>query len=173
MMNTIDLTQNHLQQECFFLNSANLTPEEAVDSFIAMLKSKQKINITKWDAPRAEYPEYMLLAGDRGILAYLNIKYIESQSSFQESYLSENSKSTLGYITKSISHLDRPVFFVYIINTTNVKGVFFETNEQIKNRWLNENFNAPTYTPIFDEMGNMSNLIDIFIDLKKNNVRVS
>ena len=69
--------------------------------------------------------------------------------------------------------MDRPVFFVYIINTTNVKGVFFETNEQIKNRWLNENFNAPTYTPIFDEMGNMSNLIDIFIDLKKNNVRVS
>ena len=172
-MNTLVLTQNRLQYEYDFLNCPSPSPEEVISSFIATLKSKQKINITKWEAPCAEYPEYMLLAGDRGILAYLNIKYIESDSLFQESYLTEDSRSTLGYITKSISHLDRPVFFVYIINTTNVNGVYFETNEQIKNRWLSANFNESTYTPIFDEMGDLSNLIAIFTDLKKNNVRVS
>lgn len=172
-MDTLVLTQNNSQYEYDFSNCPNQSSEEVISSFVATLKSKQKINITKWNAPRVEYPEYMLLAGDRGILAYLNIKYIESDFSFQESYLAEDSKSTLGYITKSISHLDRPVFFVYIIDTANVKGVFFETNEQIKNRWLNANFCEATYVPIFDEMGDLSNLIDIFVDLKKNNVRVS
>jgi hypothetical protein len=53
-----------------------------VDSFIDNLGIIYKIKIEKWNPVKVEYPPYLLLAGDRGILAYLKFIVIDYNVQF-------------------------------------------------------------------------------------------
>ena len=45
------------------------------DVIIDFLKTKYKLNVTHGDNSNKKYPDCMLLSGDKGILAYFEVKY--------------------------------------------------------------------------------------------------
>lgn len=139
-----------------------------ISEFIKYIHSSQKLNVTSWEPTSSEFPEYMLLGTDKGILAYIHFIYIENNTNFKESLLKQRTAPILGMIKKAESNLDRPIFFVYIINCQDKSEIRFETNEQIKDRWFKTNFSDKTYSPEYQEMGDIKNLIEIWHDLKKN-----
>ena len=88
------------------------------------------------------------------------------------------------------SDLDRPVFYLHWIDYPCLKGLFFETSDQVKNELfiLGEEFKREEregdfgkdgkkkgYTEKFYakllEMGSFEELINIFLDMKKNGVK--
>ncbi|MBR0444043.1 MAG: hypothetical protein IJK14_01520 [Clostridia bacterium] len=147
--------------------------ENLIEAFIRFCRSQHKLNIIKWNPPSEGYPDYMLLGGDKGILGYILFSCVVSDKAFSECMLNMNSHSVLRVLQKADSHLDRPVFYVYIIVCEDIKGIYFETNEQIKDRWFQTGFTDRVYTPIFLEMGTVSNLFEVMNDLKKHGVRFS
>lgn len=86
------------------------------------------------------------------------------------------------------SELDRPTFYVHWIDYHDLKGIFFESSQQVK-EYLYENstqftrneregdfvikkkvgYTEKIYSPLF-EMGTFEEFIDILLDLKKNGV---
>lgn len=146
--------------------------EEVLEQFLAFVKKKMRFSIVSWEPTHKEYPSHMFLSGDKGILAYVDFKYVESSENFSDSNLARNSKLLLETLRSADSQLDRPVFFVYMLNCRDKQGIFFETNEQIKDRWFRNSYMSEVYVPVVEEMGDLSNLITIWNDLKKNNVRV-
>ena len=147
-----------------------LDKDSVIDTFIRFFQTRYKMNIVLWTPSNLAYPNYMLLGGDKGILAYIRFAYIESPSAFEANLLSTPSLPVLQTITKAESHLDRPVFFISLINCQDKCEIRFETNEQIKDRWLNTGFSAPAYCPKYEEMGDAHDLLNIWNDLKKNGV---
>ena len=115
----------------------------------------------------------MFLGGDRGILAYISFRYIHSPSSITSEDISWESKEVLKTVRVASSQLDRPVFYIYLINTADRIGIYFETDEQIRDRWLSTGFSSDIYTPVTAEMGDFQNLLSILLDLKRNSVKVS
>ena len=150
----------------------SLSKEDVLSQFVFMMKKNMRFSIVGWDPVREEYPSHMLLSGDKGILAYVDFKYIESNENFSESHLSCDSGMLLKTLRVADSRLDRPVFFVYMLNCPDKQGIYFETNEQIKDRWFKTAYSSERYAPVVEEMGDFNNLIEIWNDLKKNNVRV-
>ncbi len=144
---------------------------EIVDAFIRICQTNYKLNIVPWTPNNSAYPRYMLLGGDRGILAYIRFIYIESPATFAPKQLSIPSFPVLQTIAKAESHLDRPVFFIYFINVPDKCEMRFETNEQIKDRWLSSGFSSSVYCPVYEEMGDANNLLAMWNNLKKNSVR--
>ena len=75
-----------------------------------------------------------------------------------------------GIVSKAYSDLDRPVFFIYIINALDKKIIYFETDEQIKDRLFNDENSytkdKKTYIPDMNTLGTLNNLIEIFKALK-------
>lgn len=122
------------------------------------LKEKYKIKIEKWAPNKNYYPEYMFLGGDRGILAYI--------------YFLDNKKILTADLVKKVSRaeseLDRPVFFIR--NFKNLDTLFFETNDQIKNRLFYESIDK-YYEPDMSSVGNYEEMISIFKKLKKDSVK--
>ena len=153
-------------------DSETFTEEALYNAINTALKEEYRLNVVKWEPSDASYPKYMLLGGDRGILAYIRYFYCETKDALPTEYFSLSSKNVLRTICSANSALDRPVFFVYLINEHNGAKAFFETDEQIKDRWLSTGFSGDTYSPVLDEAGTIENLISIMLDLKKNNVRV-
>lgn len=171
------------------------------DIIIDFLKTKYKLNVTHGDNSNKKYPDCMLLSGDKGILAYFEVKYHGAPfiSAIQKigRYCYEGSATfDLNKIVKQIeiieSDLDRPVFYLHWIDYPCLKGVFFETSAQVKNELfvLGEEFNRKEregdynktgkkkgYTKKFYakllEMGTFEELIDIFQDMKKNGVKMN
>lgn len=150
----------------------SFSEEEVLEQFLTNIKKKMKISIVDWNPPRKEYPSHMFLSGDKGILAYISFKYIESDGNFSDSELACNSGLLLRTLCSADSQLDRPIFFVYMLNYRDKQGIFFETNEQIKDRLFQNSYSSEYYIPVFDEMGDFNNLIAIWKELKKNNVRI-
>lgn len=146
--------------------------DEILEQFIIFIKKKMKFSIVDWKPTHRAYPSHMFLSGDKGILAYVDFKYVESKEPFSNSGLARDSKLLLETLRSADSQLDRPVFFVYMLNYRDKQGIYFETNEQIKDRWFNGFCSSEYYIPVIDEMGDFNNLIAIWNDLKKNNVRV-
>lgn len=144
-----------------------------IDYFIQYMKSQYKINIVTWEPSSCAYPNYMFLGGDRGILAYISFRYIHSHSTITSDDISWKSKDVLNTVRVAASQLDRPVFYIYLINTADRIGIYFETDEQIRDRWLSTDFSADIYTPITSEMGDFQNLLSLLLDLKHNSVKVS
>ena len=144
-----------------------------IDYFIQYMKTKYKINIVAWEPSSCAYPNYMFLGGDRGILAYISFRYIHSPSSITSEDISWESKEVLKTVCVASSQLDRPVFYIYLINTADRIGIYFETDEQIRDRWLSTGFSSDIYTPVTAEMGDFQNLLSILLDLKRNSVKVS
>ncbi len=176
-MCTADFIENCFSQSSNQLsfNTSNkrisFSENEILDQFLADIKKKMKFSIVAWQPTRREFPTYMLLSGDKGILAYINFKYMESENNFSESELACNSELLLKTLRSADSQLDRPVFFIYMLNYRDKQGIFFETNEQIKDRWFKNSYSSENYIPVADEMGDFNNLITIWNDLKRNNVR--
>lgn len=150
----------------------SFSENEILEQFLGLIKKKMRFSIIDWGPTRKEYPQYIFLSGDKGILAYVDFKYIESEKSFYEAVPSVESKTLLETLRTADSQLDRPIFFVYMLNCRDRQGIYFETNEQIKDRWFKSSYSDEYYVPVLEEMGNFNNLIDIWNDLKKNNVRV-
>lgn len=175
-MCALDFIENYCceDNQSFRSDSYNesFSEEEIVSEFLAYLKKKKKFSIVNWEPTKADYPSYMFLSSDKGILAYLDFLYVESDTSFSEKKIQINSNILLNKIRVAESQLDRPVFFVYFLNCIDRHGVFFETNEQIKDRWFRNSIKTGDYHPIFNEMGDYNNLISILTDLRHNNVRV-
>ena len=145
---------------------------EILEQFLMFIKKKMKFSIVDWEPIHKEYPSHMFLSGDKGILAYVDFKYVESNEPFSDSELACDSKLLLETLRSADSQLDRPIFFVYMLNCYDKQGIYFETNEQIKDRWFKNSCSSEYYIPVVDEMGDFNNLITIWNDLKKNNVRV-
>ena len=146
--------------------------EDVTAAFVNVCRTKYKKNIVSWTPPDPTYPDYMLLAGDRGILAYIRFLYFSSQTAFDTKKLALPTFPLLQTVTKAESQLDRPVFFVWVINFPDKSEIRFETDEQIRDRWLRSGFSDPVYYPVYDEMGDVENLFDIWENLRKNNVRL-
>lgn len=170
-MNTTNFIEACFTQNALIAENSPLTESDVISSLLSVFRSKYKCNIVSWDPTNPAYPTYMFLGGDRGILAYVQFNYVFSNDCFTPDLLRMNSISVMQTIAKADSHLDRPVFFIHLINTADKTALLFETNEQIKDRWHQTNFSSDTYIPVVEEMGTVDNLLEIWTDLKKNSVR--
>lgn len=168
------------------------------DVIIDFLKEKYKFNATHGDVSNKKYPDCMLLSGDKGILAYFEVKYhgapfIRAINKIGRYCYEGSATLDLDKLVKQIeiieSELDRPVFYLHWIDYPCLKGVFFETSDQVKNELFvqgnafereersgdfDDKGNKKGYTQKFYskllEMGSFEELIAIFMDMKKNGV---
>lgn len=151
------------------------------DVIIEFLKAKYKLNVTRGDAAGKKYPDCMLLSGDKGILAYFEIKYhgapflTERRGKNRECY-EGGAALDLGETVRQIelieAELDRPVFYLHWIDYPCLKGIFFETSEQIKEELFvrAEQLEGEEYPANLLEMGSFEELIKIFLSMKKHGV---
>ena len=157
-------------QICFENNSFELV-DDCISQFIKDIKRENNISLINWKPKYRTYPKYLLLSGDKGILAYVDFYVIKLADNDLSKSIERDSISLINQIRIADSQLDRPIFFVYLIETRNEKFVLFETNEQIKDRWLTDGLNSLVYKPVVDEMGDLDNLISIWTSMKKSSVR--
>lgn len=171
------------------------------DVIIDFLKTKYKLNVTHGDNSNKKYPDCMLLSGDKGILAYFEVKYhgapfISAINKIGRYCYEGSATLDLNKLVKQIeiveSELDRPVFYLHWIDYPCLKGLFFETSDQVKNELfiLGEEFNREEREGDFNEsgkktgytgkfyaklleMGSFEELIEIFLDMKKNGVHMN
>ncbi len=111
------------------------------DIIIDFMKEKLHINAAHGDVQNKKYPDCMILGPDKGIVAYFEVKYhaapFISAINKINRYCYEGS-ATLDYkkIIKQLeiidSDIERPVFYLHWIDYPCLKGLFFETSEQVK-----------------------------------------
>lgn len=111
------------------------------DILIDFFTQKLHIKAMHADKNNKQYPDCMILCGDKQIAAYFEVKYHSapfiSAINKINRYCYEGS-ITLDYkkIIKQLelidSDIDRPVFYLHWVDFPCLKGVFFETSEQIK-----------------------------------------
>ncbi len=134
------------------------------DVIIDFLKTKYKLNVTHGDNSNKKYPDCMLLSGDKGILAYFEVKYhgapfISAINKIGRYCYEGSATLDLNKLVKQIeiveSELDRPVFYLHWIDYPCLKGLFFETSDQVKNELfiLGEEFNREEREGDFNESG--------------------
>ena len=167
------------------------------DVVIEYLRTKYKLNVVHGDTSNKKYPDCMLLSGDKGILAYFEVKYhgapfISAINKIGRYCYEGSATLDLDKLVKQIeiveSELDRPVFYLHWIDYPCLKGIFFETSDQVKNELfiLGEEFEREERSGDFNEgkktgytkkfysklleMGSFEELIKIFLDMKKNGV---
>jgi len=105
------------------------------------MNDRLRIKAIPADKQNKSYPDCMILGQDRGILAYFDVKYHNAPFitaiNKTNRYCYEGS-ATLDYnkIIKQLelidSELDRPTFYLHWIDYPCLKGIFFETSEQVK-----------------------------------------
>lgn len=111
------------------------------DILIDFFTSKLNIKAMHADTSNKRYPDCMILSGDKQITAYFEVKYhsapfISALNKINR-YCYEGS-ITLDYekIIKQLelidSDIDRPVFYLHWVDFPCLKGIFFETSEQLK-----------------------------------------
>lgn len=173
------------------------------DLIIEFLNKKFKLKVIHGDSQNKKYPDCMVLGTDKGILAYFEVKYHNAPFLTAINkigrYCYEGSATLdLDKIVTQLqlieSDLDRPVFYLHWIDYPCLKGIFFETSEQVKE-------NIKTLTTTFErkeregdfienndgkkkvgyikklysnllEMGTFEEFIEILMDLKKNGVKI-
>lgn len=171
------------------------------DILIAHLRKTYKFDVRHGDIHKKKYPDCMLLGTDKGILAYFEVKYHGAPFILAKNkigrYCYEGSatldlKKVITQIELIESELDRPAFYLHWIDYPCLKGIFFETSEQVKNELFkqgnaferkeregdyNKNTKKIGYTKKFYskllEMGSFDELIEIFTNMKKYGVRMS
>lgn len=167
------------------------------DIIIDFLKEKYRLNVTHGDNSNKRYPDCMLLSGDKGILAYFEVKYHGAPfiSAIRKigRYCYEGSATLdLVKLIKQLeiveSELDRPVFYLHWIDYPCLKGLFFETSDQVKNELFlqgevfkreerlgdfvddkKKGYTKKFYSKLL-EMGTFEEFIDLLINMKKNGV---
>lgn len=149
----------------------------------AWLKKKKRLNVVQWEPNNVNYPKFMLLGTDKGILAYIEFFYHTVDISVDDAivgrmgicHLMKDLRTRLPLVD---SDLDRPVFYVHFLNYPNQKGIFFETTEMIKNNIFEKsrcvflNNSDDLYFSDISEMGEFEELVCMFEDLKRNNVKI-
>lgn len=108
---------------------------------IDFINSKYHLKVAHADKTNKRYPDCMVLSSDKQIVAYFEVKYHSapfiSAINKINRYCYEGS-ITLDYkkLVKQLeiidSDLDRPVFYLHWVDFPCLKGVFFETSEQVK-----------------------------------------
>lgn len=102
------------------------------DVIIDFLKTKYKLNVTHGDNSNKKYPDCMLLSGDKGILAYFEVKYhgapfISAINKIGRYCYEGSATLDLNKLVKQIeiveSELDRPVFYLHWIDYPCLKGL--------------------------------------------------
>lgn len=111
------------------------------DILIDFFTQKLHIKAMHADKSNKQYPDCMILCGDKQIAAYFEVKYHSapfiSAINKINRYCYEGS-ITLDYkkIIKQLelidSDIERPVFYLHWVDFPCLKGIFFETSEQIK-----------------------------------------
>lgn len=172
------------------------------DLIIDYLKKELKINAMHADKSNKKYPDCMVLGTDKGILAYFEVKY--HNAPFLTAihkigrYCYEGSATLdIKKVEKQLeiieSDLDRPVFYLHWIDYPCLKGIFFETSEQVKENlkslstferkeregdFINTNsgskkvgYTKKIYSNLL-EMGTFEEFIDILKELKKNGIKL-
>ena len=106
------------------------------------MSDKLKLKSIPADSKNKSYPDCMVLDGSKGIIAYFEVKYhgapfISANHKILR-YCYEGSatldfKKVLKQLELIESDLDRPTFYIHWIDYPCLKGIFFETSEQVKN----------------------------------------
>lgn len=171
------------------------------DVIIDYLRAKYKLNVVHGDTVNKKYPDCMLLSTDKGILAYFEVKYhgapfILARNKIGRDCYEGSATLDLDKVVKQIeiieSDLDRPVFYLHWVDYPCLKGIFYETSEQLKEELkergeeferreregdFNESNKKTGYTKKFYskllEMGSFEELINRFLDMKKNGVTMN
>ena len=108
---------------------------------INYLKEHHGINVCHADKINKNFPDCMILNKDKSIVAYIEVKYHGAPFIYAinkiNRYCYEGS-ITLDYkkIIKQLeiiyTDLDRPVFYLHWVDFPCLKGIFFETSDQVK-----------------------------------------
>lgn len=100
-----------------------------------------KIKVIKGDTSNKKYPDCMILNTDKGILAYFEVKYHAAPFIMAHKKINRycyEGSATLDYkkvetqLDIIYSEIDRPVFYLHWIDYPCIKGLFFETSNQVK-----------------------------------------
>ena len=147
-------------------------PEEVEAALLAYLKARCRFQVMACQPEAGVGPDLMFLGGDRGILAYARIRYAEGDT-FRPGDLRMPLEETCRMVQVAYSRLDRPVFLIWVLRYRELCGVFFETDEQIRDRLFRDPGcrQGGWYVPDLSQMGDGENLREIWNTLKKHNVR--
>lgn len=108
---------------------------------IDFFNQKLKVKALHADKKNKSYPDCMILKKDKGIAAYFEVKYHSAPFILAKNKINRfcyEGSITLDYkkIIKQLeiieSDLERPVFYLHWIDFPCLKGIFFETSEQVK-----------------------------------------
>lgn len=183
---TIDSVPESFRRDVLFQSTYENTNVENNDEvgrvLAAWLKKKKRLNVIQWEPNKEQYPKFMLLGTDKGILAYIEPFYHSSCENAEVEMIAKygichRMKDMRERLALVDSDLDRPVFYVHVLNYPSVKGVFFETTEMIKiniyeeDECVDKNSSGEYYFSDLCEMGDIEELVMMFDDLKKNNVK--
>ena len=112
--------------------------EELFSDFLKL----QKINVERADLKNRSLPDLMVLDKTRNISAYLELKYhnapfmlshkIIKRESYEGSITLDTKKLKKQIIEVEANIVDRPVYIVHWVDFHHIKGIFFNTLEQIK-----------------------------------------
>ena len=190
----INVSMNQLSRYQLFLEEVCQQGENSIvsrnknekigESFAEFVKKKYHLNIIKWEPDKGDYPRYMLLGTDKGILAYVeffyhnNLKKIDDDIYYKYGIFHEVNE--LGRKVRLVySDLDRPVFYIHFLDYPGIKGIYFETTEQIKDCLFKRSNpiisvkGKEYYCSNLLQMGSFEELIEVFKDLKKYNVQLN
>lgn len=164
---------------------------------IDFFDKKLNIKALHADSKNKSYPDCMILNSNRSIIAYFEVKYhsapfITAINKINR-YCYEGS-ATLDYkkiknqLSLIESDLDRPTFYLHWIDYPCLKGIFFETSEQVKDYiyssspefcrkerqgdFINKNivkkigYTEKIYSPLLT-MGTFEEFVDIIRAMKK------
>ena len=138
-MNVNEYLDNCFKDNTLYSYLDNIPDNKTFDKFeiltnlLDRLNDEYKFKITKFNLNKKGYPQYMLLSGDKGILAYLKFIVVQTKE-FKTDSICSNLELVKDLICRAESELDRPVFIIYVLASKNNNGIYFETNEQIKDR---------------------------------------
>lgn len=114
--------------------------------FIGFIKT-QKINIVRADLKDRRYPDLLILDGSKEIIGYIELKYhaapflltwkMRPGRECYEGSLTLDKEKISKQLKIIYSELDRPVFYVHWVDFPCIKGIFYQTSEQLHEIILN------------------------------------
>ena len=114
--------------------------------FIDFLRSL-KINVIRADLKNRRYPDLLVLDSSKEIIAYIEFKYhaapflltfkVREGRECYEGSLTLDKKKTEKQLEILESEIERPVFFVHWVDFPCIKGIFFQTSEQLQDMLVN------------------------------------
>ena len=167
------------------------------DVLIDFFNEKYKLKAKRGDRENLSYPDCKLLSRDNETLAYFEVKYhaapFLSAKKFTDRDCYEGSATLdTDKLVKQIklveSEINPPVFYLHWIDYPCLKGLFYETSEQVKEELLTfgveferkdrtgdfsektnkkVGYTKKSYAKLL-EMGSFEELVNIFLEMDKN-----